>query len=331
MKKLAMMFLLLLAGLLSTIPVYDSYIKAHAYDVAERFSTLETLEAGDVVVLSETKIDERIASEVLGLDESEVKEVIKKMRLNDASKLAEIANSDESGNSEALNNDKNNSNNSSGVNEEDSSLNETGGNENSTPNLITGNVVNEAGTGNGEPEENLEQLSNEDLEEKIKNKLEEKDSEIRTSTGKDKLIAAKAAIVKLTDQQNDPNIIGVVSSNPAFVMGFGSELKETNTVPIALVGRVPVKVSLENGAINIGDPLTSSSKKGYAAKATKSGRIIGFAMENYDEGSNAKKILVFVQPGWWQVQQPAEFQLENQVGRLTRITEANGSVRIRIG
>ncbi len=45
-----------------------------------------------------------------------------------------------------------------------------------------------------------------------------------------------------------------------------------------------VKVSLENGAIKRGDALAASSKEGYAMKATQSGRIIGFALEDYDEG-----------------------------------------------
>ncbi len=237
----------------------------HAYDVAERFSASENLEAGDVVVLSETRIDEKIASEALKVDEKEITDAMKELNVNDASKLAE-----------------------------------TGENDNNL---------------------NNEKISNQNPKQKILDRLNEKDSEIKTSTGKDKLLAAKAALVKTTNIQNDPNIIGVVSSNPSFIMGYGSELKDTNSVPIALIGRVPVKVSLENGQINVGDPLTSSTKKGYAAKSVNSGRIIGYAMESYNEQSNTEKILVFVQPG-----------IINSAGAGTEgYKKINGSVVIKLG
>ena len=43
-----------------------------------------------------------------------------------------------------------------------------------------------------------------------------------------------------------------------------------------------VKISLENGPIYPGDPLTSSSTPGHAMKALKSSRIIGYVFEKYD-------------------------------------------------
>jgi hypothetical protein len=45
---------------------------------------------------------------------------------------------------------------------------------------------------------------------------------------------------------------------------------------------VPVKVSLENGPIKIGDPLTSASIPGVAMRASKAGKILGYALENYN-------------------------------------------------
>ncbi len=275
----------------------------HAYDVAERFSTLENLEAGDVVVLSETKIDEKIASEALKVDEQDVKDAMKELNVNDASELSEVQ--DDTSNNKNIN--SNNLNGQTPI--------APGDKQGESANAITGNAVNEI------PNAINEKTSNENPAQKIINKLNEKDSEIKTSTGKDKLLAAKAALVKTTGIQNDPNIIGVVSSNPSFVMGFGSELKDTNSVPIALIGRVPVKVSLESGIINVGDPLTSSNKKGYAAKSVNSGRIIGYAMESYNEKSNTEKILVFVQPG-----------IINAAGTVAEgYKKINGSVVIRLG
>jgi hypothetical protein len=52
-------------------------------------------------------------------------------------------------------------------------------------------------------------------------------------------------------------------------------------MPVALAGRVLVKVSNENGAIAAGDYLTSaSSTPGHAMKATRAGRVIGMALES---------------------------------------------------
>jgi hypothetical protein len=67
--------------------------------------------------------------------------------------------------------------------------------------------------------------------------------------------------------------------------------------PIALAGRVPTNVNNENGAIAVGDPLTTSSASGVAMKATEAGPIVGYALEPFDgtEGS----ITVFVSAGYW--------------------------------
>ena len=74
------------------------------------------------------------------------------------------------------------------------------------------------------------------------------------------------------------NIMGVVSTKPGFVAGAYTP----NSYPIALVGRVPVKVSTENGPIHSGDYLTSASIPGYAMKATVAGRVLGTALEDFD-------------------------------------------------
>jgi hypothetical protein len=84
--------------------------------------------------------------------------------------------------------------------------------------------------------------------------------------------------VKKSIYQNQPDVLGVVSTQPGFVAG--SFTKES--YPIALVGRVPVKVSTENGMVKTGDYLTASSVPGHAMRATKSGRVIGKALENLD-------------------------------------------------
>ena len=98
---------------------------------------------------------------------------------------------------------------------------------------------------------------------------------------------------KSRGEKYDPLVVGVISTDPGLVAGFGAVEENTTSghnearKPVALVGRVPVKVNLENGPIKPGDYLTSSSKPGEAMKATQPGRIIGQALEAYD-GSKQK-------------------------------------------
>jgi len=96
-----------------------------------------------------------------------------------------------------------------------------------------------------------------------------------------------------TSAPYDPKIIGVVTTTPAQV--FGAD--DGHSTPIALTGRVPVKVSLENGAIQAGDLLTSSSTPGVAMKATKAGQIIGTALTAYD-GLGDASVMTQLHPGY---------------------------------
>ena len=100
-------------------------------------------------------------------------------------------------------------------------------------------------------------------------------------------------------------LIGIVSTNPAIVIeeqhlviAGGSESYVANPIKpvVALAGRVPVKVSEENGAIHAGDRLTlSATLPGYAMKQTTAGQSIGIALEN---SSGTGKVLTFVNLGY---------------------------------
>ncbi|MEW5896001.1 MAG: hypothetical protein AB1650_09655 [Candidatus Omnitrophota bacterium] len=108
------------------------------------------------------------------------------------------------------------------------------------------------------------------------------------------------------------NVVGIVSTSPAMVFENsriiinpkGDETPSVNqgtTSRIALKGRVPVKVTLENGPIKPGDPLTSSSLAGHAMKSAdpeKSwGTTIGKALEGFSggpEGQSEGVITAFV-------------------------------------
>ena len=89
-------------------------------------------------------------------------------------------------------------------------------------------------------------------------------------------------------------IVGIVSSSPAIVLegdqiimggsAIRSGIYDAGTkAPIALAGRVPVKVSDENGPVHKGDYLTISKiLPGYAMRATVSDNVIGSALGNFD-------------------------------------------------
>jgi len=97
------------------------------------------------------------------------------------------------------------------------------------------------------------------------------------------LDAQNAGYVKKSEASYEKSLLGVVSAKPGFLLS-GKE-KGQDLRAIALVGRVPVKVSLENGEVAVGDPLTSASISGYAMKATKPGMIIGHALESFSSST----------------------------------------------
>lgn len=101
--------------------------------------------------------------------------------------------------------------------------------------------------------------------------------------------------ITLSKKEYDSKVIGIVSTNPGLIIGVSDPKKEL--VPLALVGRVPCKVTNMNGQIKRGDLLTTSSIPGYAMKATTSGPIIGKALQNFNEKKG--KILIFANTSWY--------------------------------
>jgi len=114
------------------------------------------------------------------------------------------------------------------------------------------------------------------------------------------------ATVRRSSEPYQPTLIGIVATDPAIVINenditfgktAGDEFNPRKPY-VALAGRVPVKVSSENGSIAPGDPITSSTIAGVGMKATKTGPIIGRALESFS-GAEVGKILVFVQGGYF--------------------------------
>ncbi|TSC85695.1 MAG: replicative DNA helicase [Microgenomates group bacterium Gr01-1014_7] len=115
--------------------------------------------------------------------------------------------------------------------------------------------------------------------------------------------SALSPTVEKSQKPYDENLVGIISSQPGVILSGNTQGRA-----VALAGRVPVKVSTENGAIGVGDYLTSSSTPGVAMKATRPGQVVGKALESFgNENCNIEnslkiencklkigKILVFV-------------------------------------
>ena len=97
---------------------------------------------------------------------------------------------------------------------------------------------------------------------------------------------------QLADASYSEHIVGVVSKDPSVVLndpGVGP--------PVALAGRVIVKLIDGKELIKGGDFITSSSIKGLGQKANREGRVIGYAVKNQSKDEDFVEVLL--QPGYW--------------------------------
>jgi hypothetical protein len=107
--------------------------------------------------------------------------------------------------------------------------------------------------------------------------------------------------LRLSTEPYSTLVAGIYSTKPgvlatAHTIGtpFSSE-----EIPLAIVGIVPCKVSAENGSIQRGDLLVTSSTPGYAMKGTDRrrmlGTVVGKAMEPLRKGTGVILVLVTLQ------------------------------------
>ncbi len=82
--------------------------------------------------------------------------------------------------------------------------------------------------------------------------------------------------VKKSTDAYQKNVLGIVATTPGLILGGQAE----TAYPIALVGRVPVLVTTENGMIRSGDRITASATVGHGMRATKAGRVLGTALQD---------------------------------------------------
>lgn len=110
--------------------------------------------------------------------------------------------------------------------------------------------------------------------------------------------------VRKSTAPNSTLVVGVYSTKPS-VLAVGSHKIDDSLkgeVPVALMGIVPTKVTTENGAIQPGDLLTTSSTPGYAMKASSvlvggariypTGAILGKALAPLKNGKGKINVLL---------------------------------------
>ncbi|MBX4190118.1 hypothetical protein KW791_02385, partial [Candidatus Parcubacteria bacterium] len=138
---------------------------------------------------------------------------------------------------------------------------------------------------------------------------------------------AEFGVVK-SEKPYDSSLMGIVSTNPAIVIGESVRtggaalIAKAGVVPIALAGRVPVKISYENGDIKKGDYITSSLQPGKGAKALRSGRVVGIALEDATELSGKQTVMVFLETGYI----PEGIFVQNEASNLLGVTSQDNSL-----
>ena len=86
-----------------------------------------------------------------------------------------------------------------------------------------------------------------------------------------------------TDKPTDAAMLGVVSTRPSVLMGVEWDDPKYGNLPIAIIGRVPVRVMfIEGERIGRGEMFTSSFLPGYAMKVTGAGMVVGKTLQAVD-------------------------------------------------
>jgi len=104
--------------------------------------------------------------------------------------------------------------------------------------------------------------------------------------------------VERTAKPYDTAVIGVYSTKPAVLAGAPDSDDPLKGIPVAITGIVPCKASAENGSIQRGDLLVTSSTPGHAMRAGANppqGTVLGKAMQSLDSGTGTILVLVTLQ------------------------------------
>lgn len=103
---------------------------------------------------------------------------------------------------------------------------------------------------------------------------------------------------RLCAAANTTRVAGIISTAPGVTLNArNSATAEVSGPALALAGRVPTKVTNQNGAIHIGDLLVASSQPGRAMRAPahpRPGTVIGKALQDSDAAQGSVEVLVML-------------------------------------
>jgi hypothetical protein len=124
-----------------------------------------------------------------------------------------------------------------------------------------------------------------------------------TYTAGDLLVIERTAKRHLARAQQPYSslVAGIYSTKPGMLGSTKrvDEIPAKDEVPLAVVGIVPCKVSAENGPIQVGDLLVTSSTPGHAMRGTDRSRmlgaVVGKALEPLPVGTGVIQVLVTLQ------------------------------------
>lgn len=121
-----------------------------------------------------------------------------------------------------------------------------------------------------------------------------------TQTGD--IVSLKDGVYSLSTKEYDPGVYGVIDIDPQVSINKITEKSR----PVVVNGQALVKVSKQNGDIKAGDLITTSKSKGIGQKATKSGHVLGKALEDLPSGSETATIPVLLNINYNQVSAQSE-------------------------
>jgi hypothetical protein len=117
----------------------------------------------------------------------------------------------------------------------------------------------------------------------------------------DIVMSAGGETIERGVESGSKRVLGIVSTKPGIILGLDEHTPLTGEYPVALSGRVPVKVSLSGGVIKIGDRITLSSVPGVGMKANAtSSATVAVALEDWSgdasflDTAQEGKVLAFV-------------------------------------
>ena len=140
---------------------------------------------------------------------------------------------------------------------------------------------------------------------------------------------ARDNAVRRCDRDADGNVMGIVSTKPAFV---GNVLRGADGLPVpgyvlvGLIGQVPTKANVEAGeSIRPGDSLTPSVRPGYARRARAGEATVGVALQALASGEGVVNVLISRRN-----QSLTAQAVEDRVLQSIEALEIDDKVRIRV-